>query len=465
VTAESATTAKGEIRADRTSVFPRLLDLAYPNVTRGKGVQLTLADGREIIDACSGGAMVASLGHGVAEIAAAAAAQAERISYFYNQFFTNEAAERLASRLISAAAPEMARVRFVSGGSEANETMLRLVRQYHVDRGEPSRWRFITVAQAYHGATMGALALTGRLSLRRPFEEYLAGHLHIRPSTWRFDSSGRAALGELDQAIEDAGPETIAGFVCEPVGGMSLPGYSPPEEFWHGLAERRDRHGFLICLDEVVTGMGRTGSWFAYQQLPVVPDVISAGKGLGAGYAPLAAVLCRQHVYDAIASGSAEFEHGHTWDGAPLPCAVGLAVLDYIAARGLVERVAERGPRLRDQLEQAVGGLRMVHEVRGRGFLLGVELVDPRDGASLLPAGIDAADLVDQAAMEHGVLVSSSHSSPDGMVGDQTLLAPAFTSTEAELAEMIERFAAALADAEHEVERRLSGAATAAGIQ
>jgi adenosylmethionine-8-amino-7-oxononanoate aminotransferase len=452
---------RGEIRAGETSVFPRLLDLAYANVERGDGVRLTLADGREILDACSGGAMVACLGHGVREVAAAAAAQAQRIAYIYNQLFTNEAAERLAERLIAVAAPEMARVRFVSGGSEANETMLRLVRQYHVDRGQPERWRIISPAQAYHGATMGALALTGRPSLRRPFEEYLAPYLHIRPSTWRFDPSGRAALDELDQVIGDAGPDTIAAFVCEPVGGAALPGHSPPEEFWHGLAERRERHGFLVCFDEVVSGMGRTGSWFAYQQLPIVPDILSAGKGLGAGYAPLAATLCRQHVYDAVAAGSGEFEHGHTWDGAPLPCAVGLAVLDQLTGRGLVERVRERGPGLRDELERAVGGRRMVREVRGRGFLLGVELVDPRDGRTLLPDGIDVADLVDQTCAEHGILVTSSHSSADGMVGDQTLLAPAFTSTDAELAEMLERFAGALADVEPQVERALSRAGVA----
>jgi adenosylmethionine-8-amino-7-oxononanoate aminotransferase len=456
---------RGEIRADETSVFPRLLDLAYPNVERGEGVRLTLADGREILDACSGGAMVACLGHGVREVAAAAAAQAERISYMYSHFFTNEAAERLAERLIAVAAPEMARVRFVSGGSEANETMLRLVRQYHVDRGHPERWRMISPAQAYHGATMGALALTGRPSIQRPFAEYLAPYPHIRPSTRRFDPSGRAALDELDKIIEDTGPETIAAFVCEPVGGAAFPGYSPPEEFWHGLAERRERHGFLVCFDEVVTGMGRTGSWFAYQQLPIVPDILSVGKGLGAGYAPLAAVLCRQHVYDAVAAGSGEFEHGHTWDAAPLPCAVGLAVLDQLAGRGLVERVRQRGPGLRDELQRAVGGLCMVHEVRGRGFLLGVELVDPRDSFSLLPAEINVAELVDQTCIEHGVLVTSSHSSADGMVGDQTLMAPAFTSTDAEVAEMLERFAGALTEVERQVEQALSGAGMPGGAR
>ncbi|MGZ8692754.1 MAG: aminotransferase class III-fold pyridoxal phosphate-dependent enzyme, partial [Gaiellaceae bacterium] len=215
---------------------------------------------------------------------------------------------------------------------------------------------------------------------------------------------------------------------------------------------------FLVCFDEVVTGMGRTGSWFAYQQLPIEPDIVSGGKGLGAGYAPLAAVLCRQHVYDALASGSREFEHGHTWDGAPLPCAVGLAVLDECLERGLVERVRERGPGLRDELEAAVQALDIVGEVRGRGFLLGVELVDPRDGESFLPAELHAAELVDDVALEHGLLVTSSHSTPDGYTGDQTLLAPAYTSSDDELAEMVSRFGAALTDVDGRVKGKLAGA-------
>ncbi len=446
---------QAQIAADETSVFPRFLDRAYPNVERGEGVRLYLTDGREILDACSGGAMVANLGHGAREIVDAAAAQAEQLAYIYYHHFTNEQQECLAARLLEVAAPEMARIRFVSGGSEANEMMLRLVRQYHVDQGQPERWRIVSPAQSYHGATMGTLALTGRPVLQRSFCEYLADHLHVPPSTWRFDPTGRGALDELDRLVEAAGPETIAAFVCEPISAAALPGYSPPDTFWHGLAERRERYGFLVCFDEIVTGMGRTGTWFAYQRLPLEPDVVSAGKGLGAGYFPLAAVLCKQHVYEALAAGSREFEHGHTWDGAPLSCAVGNAVLDRLVGDGLVELVRERGPRLRAELEDAVGGLAIVREVRGRGFLLGVEFVDPRDGESFLPDEIDVADLVDQITYEHGVLVTSSHASPDRFAGDQTLLAPAYTSTDDELAAMIERFAAALNEVETTVKERL----------
>ena len=420
------------VAADQTSIFPRFLDLAYPNIERGDGVWLYTTSGERILDACSGGAMVSSLGHGAREIIDAGTRQAEKIAYFYMDHFTNEPQERLAERLVAVAAPEMARVRFASSGSEANETALRLARAYHVDRGEPERWRVISPGQAYHGSTMATLALTGRTrTLQDPYAPYLSPHLHV--------GNGDSALSELDQRLEEAGPGTVAAFFCEPISGAAYPAYSPPEKFWRGLDARRKQHGFLICFDEVVTGMGRAGSWFAYQQLPIEPDIVTTGKGLGAGYAPISAVLCKQHVYDAIDRGSRFFDLGHTWDGAPISCATGLAVLDALAGRGLVQRVRERGPRLLADLRSAVEDNRLVAEVRGRGFLLGVSLVD-------LPDEMHADERVEDAALNHGLLVSATHSTADGYAGDEVLLAPAFTSTDEELEMMVLRFRQALAD-------------------
>ena len=442
------------VSADATTVFPRLLDAECVSIERGEGVRLYGVDGREILDACGGGAMVASLGHGRQDIVEAAARQAEVLSYMYYHHFTNELQERLARRVLEVAAPSMARARFVTGGSEANEMALRLARQYHEERGASGRWRVVSPAHAYHGATMGALGLTGRLGLQKPYEPYLAGHVHIPPSTSRFDETGEEALAALDRVLEEVG-DSVAAFVCEPVSGAALPAYSPPARFWEGLAERREEHGFLVCFDEIVTGFGRTGTWFAADQLPLEPDIVSFGKGAAAGYAPLAGILCREHVYEAIATGSQNFEHGHTWDGAPLLCAVGLAVLDVLERERLVEDVAARGPSVLEELRAAIGRFDVVGEVRGRGFLLGFELVDPRDGVSILPAEIGGGALVDETALEQGLLVNSSSGSKDGYASDQTLLAPAFTSTGAEITEMVERLASTLEEVDARVKSKL----------
>src|SRR5438128_2146156 len=452
------------IRAEQTSVFPRRLDLAYPNIERGEGVWLFTTDGRKILDACSGGAMVSCLGHGVRDVIDAAAAQANEIAYYYNHHFTNRPQEQLAERLVTAVAPEMARVKFTSGASEANEAAIRLARAYHVERGQPQRWRVISPAQAYHGSTFGTLALNGRRrSLQQPYEPYLPEYFHLSPATPQFDPTGEAALAELDRIIENVGAESIAAVSCGPVSAAALPAYSPPGRFWERLKERAEQYGFLVCFDEIVSGMGRVGSWLAAHELPIEPDIVTIGKGLGAGYAPLAAVLCRAHVLDAIAGGSREFDLGHTWDGAPLPCAVGLAVLDVLTERRLVDRVRERGPRLLDELRATLKGSSIVGEVRGRGFLLGVELVDPRDGRSFLPDELDAASLVDDIAFSLDLLVSSTHSTQDGYAGDEVLIAPAYSSSDAELAQMVERFAATMASVErrvlHEVGRQPVAAA------
>jgi adenosylmethionine-8-amino-7-oxononanoate aminotransferase len=449
------------VRAGATSVFVRELDRPYPLIVKGEGVWLEDAGGTRYLDAVSGGAMVTSLGHGPNPAIAAAAEQAEAISFIYNQQFTSPAQEALAEELTRLAPAGFDRVHFVTGGAEANETALRLARAYHVERGEPGRTRIVSPAQAYHGPTMATLGLTGRAGLRYPFDDLIAPQLHIPPSTWRFDPSGEAALEALDGVLADAGPGTIAAFFAEPVSAAALPGYSPPDAFWRGLGERRAEHGFLICLDEVVTGLGRTGSWFAAEQLPIEVDVITTAKGLGAGYAPIGAMLCRDHVYAAFEQGSRAFEHGHTWDGAPLPCAVGRSVLGQLADRGLVERVRERGPALRDELAAALEGCETVREVRGRGYLLGIDYVDPRDGESFLPEELGVARRIDTSALENGLIVYSTQPTSDGYAGDQTLLAPAFVATDDELGMICERMAESVLAVERWVKERLTASAAA----
>jgi len=414
---------------------------------------------RRYLDAMSGGSMAATLGHARRDLVAAARVQAEKLAYVHNERLTNPAQERLAHELVSLAPDGFTRVRFVTGGAEANEMAIQLARRFHVDRGEAQRWQVISPAQAYHGPTMATLALTGRPGLQRPFQPYMPSHGHIPPSTWRFDPTGQQALEALDRALEAAGPQTVSLYFCEPISAAALPAYTPPAHFWQGLAERRERYGFLIAFDEIVTGMGRTGHWFAAESIPLVPDLIAIAKGLGAGYAAIGAVLCRNQIYDAIASGSRRFTLGHTWDGAPLSCAVGLAVIGVLRKEGWVDHVRERGPRLRDQLAEALQGISLVKEVRGHGYLIGIEYVDPRDAVSFLPPDLRTAARLDAVAFERGLITLSTMPTRDGFAGDQTLFAPPFTSTDDELDEMVERFAGAARQVANEVEARLAAVA------
>jgi adenosylmethionine-8-amino-7-oxononanoate aminotransferase len=448
---------------DASNVLHLEFDRKYPVVVRGSGVWVEDSAGRRYLDAMSGGSMAATLGHGRRDIIAAARTQARQLAYLHNERLTNPAQELLAERLVEVAPQGFGRVRFVTGGSEANEMALQLARAYHVERGEPQRWQVVSPAQAYHGPTMATLALTGRPGLQGPFGPYLPSLPHIPPSTWRFDPTGEEALGALDRVLEEVGPDHVSAFFCEPISAAALPAYTPPKRSWDGLAERRERHGFLICFDEVVTGVGRTGRWFA-GEAPLVPDVIATAKGLGAGYAAIGAVLCQEHVYRAFAQGSRRFTLGHTWDGAPLSCAVGLAVMDVLRSERILERVRDRGPRLRTELAAALEGLPMVREVRGHGFLLGVSFVDPRDEESFLPRDLGVAGRVDAAAFERGLITLSTQPTRDGYAGDQTLFAPPFTTSDDELQEMVSRFADAVRSVAGELESELAGPETKAPV-
>jgi hypothetical protein len=445
----------GAVGSDRSRVLPLELTRPYPMLVRGERVWVEDASGRRYLDAMSGGSMAATLGFGRRDIIAAARAQAERLSFVHNERLTNPAQERLARELVEVAPEGFTRVRFTVAGSDANEMAIQLARTYHVERGEPERWQIISPAQAYHGPTIQTLALTGRPGMHRPFEPYMKQHLHIPPSTWRFDPSGEAALGALDEALQRAGPHTVSAFFCEPIGAAALPGYTPPVRFWEGLAERRDRHGFLVCFDEIVTGVGRTGRWFAGAETACAPDIIATAKGLGAGYAAIGAVLVRDHIYEAVARGARRFTLGHTWDGAPLSCAVGLAVLDALRREDLVRHVRERGTALLEELAAALRGVPLVREVRGHGYLLGVSYVDPRDGGSFLPPELRVGARVDQAAFDADLITLSTQPTRDGFAGDQTLFAPAFVASDEELGEMVSRFAGAVRTVAEQVDDEL----------
>jgi len=453
----------GLVDSASTNVLPLALDHLYPIAVRGDGVWVEDSAGRRYLDAMSGGSMALTLGFGHPEIVAAMRSQAESLAYVNGERFTNPVREKLARELMTVAPEGFTRVRFVGGGAEANEMAIQLARSYHVERGEASRWRVITPAQAYHGPTLGTLAMTGRPGLQRPFDPYLPSQPHIPPSTSHFDPSGQAALDALDQIIEQAGPETISAFFMEAVSAAALPGYSPPRQFWEGLAERRDKYGFLLIFDEVVTGMGRTGHWFAGNVTPATPDIIATAKGLGAGYIAIGAVLCRERVYEPFARGSRIWNVGHTWDGAPVQCAVALQVIEILRRDGLINRVRERGETLRRQLEDALRDIPMVGEVHGHGYLLGVHYVDPRDPSRFLPPELGVAGKIDREAMARGLITLSTMPTRDGFAGDQTLFAPPFITSDDDLAEMVSRFAATIRQVAAGIEPALRGPVTAGG--
>jgi adenosylmethionine-8-amino-7-oxononanoate aminotransferase len=439
------------VRPEKSHVFHRELDREYPVMTRGQGYRLYDDEGREYLDAVGGGAAVCNIGYGVKEVTRALCDQGDVLPFVHNQKFTHPLQENLAQRLLEHA-PQYRRVVFCQGGGEANETALRLARSYHVERGDHSRWRVISVAQAYHGSTMATLSLTGRPALQYPYSPYLADFEHIPPIVREEDSDGSKALGRLQQLIDSLGSETIAAYFCEPVSAAAAPALRAPDDFYAGLAELASQYGFLVVFDEVVTGVGRTGAFFAADHLPIEPDIITTAKGLAGGYAPIGAVLATERIYEAVANGSRDFSHGYTFNGYPLGCAAAQAVLRYIEANDLIARVAEKGPQFVSTLRDILAGCSLVHEIRGEGFLLGVTYRD--DEGRLLDPELGVARRIDIAALDQGLIIYSTQPTKDGYMGDQTMLAPAFTTSDEDFFEIAQRMRRALETVEQDIGRK-----------
>ena len=435
-------------------VFHRELDRQYPVMVRAEGNRVFDDEGREYLDAIGGGAAVNNIGYGVPEVLEAVREQVGILPFLHNQKFTTPLQEQLADELLRHA-PNYARALFCQGGGEANESALRLIRSYHVERGDASRWRVISVAQAYHGSTIANLSLTGRPALQSPYQPYIAAFPHIPPVDPDTDPDGLRGLAELERVIVEAGPETIAAFWCEPVSAAAAPALRPPDAFYEGLGELRDRYGFLVGFDEVVTGVGRTGTFLAADKLPIVPDIITTAKGIGGGYVPMGAMVTTEAVYEAIDRGSRDFSHGYTFNGYPLGCAVGLAVLKYIDDHGLIERVAKVGPMALEILRETLRGCPLVHQVRGEGFLFGITYRD--EAGAFLDPGLKVARRIDVAALGEGLLTYSTQPTADGYAADQTMLAPAFITTEDDFTEIALRLRRA-------IERAAKDAATGAPL-
>jgi adenosylmethionine-8-amino-7-oxononanoate aminotransferase len=416
-----------------THILHRQTGHAYPVAASGHGVTIRDADGKEYIDA-SGGAAVSCLGHGHPDVLAAMHAQLDQIAFAHTSFFTSQVAEELADDLVAHAPDGLGHVFYVSGGSEAVEAALKLARQYFVERGEPQRRYLIARRQSYHGITLGALAVGGRQSQRKPFAPLLIETHHVSPANEyrdrRADETPEAYGGrladELAAKIAELGGGNVIAFVAETVVGATLGAVPPVPGYFKRVRELCDRHGILLILDEVMCGMGRTGTLHACEQEGISPDLMAIAKGLGGGYAPIGALLVRDEIFDAIAKGSGAFQHSHTYMGHPLACSAALAVQRVIRRDNLLDNVRKQGAYLSRRLNERFGNHPFVGDVRGRGLFQGLELVADRDRKAPFDAQRKVHARVKREAMARGLMVYPTGGNVDGISGDNVLLAPPF---------------------------------------
>ena len=423
----------------------------YPIAAGGAGCWITDAEGRKYLDA-SGGAAVSCLGHSHPDVLAAMHAQIDRIAYAHTSFFSTEVAERLADTLIATAPAGMSHVYLVSGGSEAVEAALKLARQYFVEKGETQRARFIARRNSYHGNTLGALAVGGNEWRRRQFAPLLIGVEHVAPTYGYRDRRagetdeqyGVRLAQEFEDTVERVGGGNVIAFVAETVGGATSGALTPPPGYFKRIREVCDRHGILLILDEVMCGMGRTGTLHACEQEGVAPDLMAIAKGLGGGYQPVGAVLIGRPIIDALSAGSGFFQHGHTYIGHPVACAAALAVQQVLARDALVERCARQGRRLREALDAAFRESPHVGDVRGRGLFQAIELVADRATKEPFDPKLKLHARIKKAAMDLGLMTYPMGGTIDGARGDHVLLAPPFIITDDELDVLVERLVRAV---------------------
>jgi adenosylmethionine-8-amino-7-oxononanoate aminotransferase len=433
-------------------IFPRHTRQLPPLAVSGDGCYLVDASGKRYLDA-SGGAAVSCLGHSDRAVIDAIKAQIESLAFAHTGFFTSEPAEKLADLLIANAPEGIDRVYLVSGGSEATEAAIKLARQYWVEKGEPQRGRLIARKQSYHGNTIGALSAGGNEWRRAQFGPLLLDVSHIEPCyeyRYRRDDESAEEYGlRAAQALEDeilrVGSENVMAFMAEPVVGATAGALTPAPGYFKRVREICDRYGVLLILDEVMCGMGRTGSLFACEQDGVAPDILCIAKGLGAGYQPIGAMLCTAEIYRTIEEGSGFFQHGHTYNGHPTAAAAGLAVVGAILERGLVPRVQEQGQKLADRLADRFEQHPHVGDLRGRGLFRGIELVEDRSTKAPFDPSRGVAGKIKKAAFEEGLICYPMSGTIDGRRGDHILLAPPFIVEDDQLDELTDKLSRAIA--------------------
>ena len=429
---------------DNTRVFHRHLHHTPPRAVAGEGVYLIDQAGRRYIDA-SGGAAVSCLGHAHPDVLQAMHRQIDQLAYAHTSFFTTEVAETLADHLVATAPAGMSHAYFVSGGSEAVEAALKMARQYFVEIGQPQRSHFIARQQSYHGNTLGALAVGGNEWRRAQFHPLLMDVTHVSPCyEYRHrlpnetaEAYGQRLVQELSDTIDRLGGDRIMAFVAETVGGATAGVLTPVPGYFKGIRALCDKHGILLILDEVMCGMGRTGTLHACEHEGVVPDLLTIAKGLGGGYQPIGAVLAQRKLVKVFRHGSGLFQHGHTYLGHAVACAAALAVQQVIQRDDLLTQVRQRGAFLQAALNTTLGDHPHVGDIRGRGLFWGVELVQDRGTQQWFDPARKLHAAIKREGMARGLMVYPMGGTVDGRCGDHVLLAPPFIATEAELEQVV----------------------------
>jgi adenosylmethionine-8-amino-7-oxononanoate aminotransferase len=434
-----------------THVFHRYPKMNLPVAAAGQGIELIDSKGKRYLDAC-GGAAVSCLGHGHPRVLAAIHKQVDELAYAHTSFFTTEVAEQLADELSASAPGDLNHVYFLSGGSEAVEAALKLARQYFVESGQKQRRHFIARRQSYHGNTLGALAIGGTAWRREAFLPLLTPSHHVAPCyAYREQLSSESdaqyvqrLADELEAKILELGADAVAAFVAETVVGATAGAVPPVGDYFKKIRAVCDKYGVLLILDEVMSGMGRTGYLYACAEDGIAPDILVIAKGLGAGYQPIGAMIASDRIYNTVVGGSGFFQHGHTYIGHATACAAALAVQQTIREEQLLLNVQARGEQLRARLREVFANHPNVGDVRGRGLFVGVELVADRDSKQPLDPARRTHSRVKSEAMQRGLLVYPMGGTVDGRQGDHILIAPPFISTAADIDAMVERLVPAV---------------------
>lgn len=441
----------------RSYLIKPLLDHEYACISHGKGIYLYDEQGNEYIDGSSG-AVTASIGHGVQEIIQAMNEQAKKVSFVYRSQFSNRPAEQLAKKMSDISPGDLNWSFFVNSGSEATETAMKIAIQHWQEKGMNTKTKIISRWMSYHGITLGALSMSGHIDRRERFEAILENYPSISAPYYYRDAKGKTEeqcdnfyAEELEREILRIGSENIAAFIAEPIVGAAGGALTPSRNYYKKIKEVCERYNILFIADEVMTGIGRTGKMFAMEHYGVVPDLMTTGKGMSAGYTPIAATIVSDRVMKPILQGSKSIMSGHTFSANPQSSATALAVIEYIEKHDLVQKSAENGNYLKEKILSLAEKSEMIGDVRGKGLFIGVEFVKNKQTKEPFPRTSDVVNLFVQANYDEGLIVYPANAGQDGLQGDAIIISPPLTITKDEIDELVERFTRAL----NTIERKL----------